>query len=227
MAVFFGFHTGFECIFIWRMKDYESHKIVHWSLVHRLRIAYWIQDLVWRNFRIHRFLHFQRGEWILENCVCMVGANTKKTNFPNFFIFSLFIFIFKIYELIYYVLWELVILKHTSYLAQAEGISHLPLPAKVMLLTLHAARMEFRDYCNLLELCISAIYNLLIYGAGCGGAEYARGKGIPVILFPKAKDEPEALSPNDLVAALRFLFEYYSSCLVSFPCNFLSLSEPN
>lgn len=39
--------------------------------------------------------------------------------------------------------------------------------------------------------------------SGCGGAEYARGKGIPVILFPKAKDEPEALSPNDLVAALR------------------------
>ncbi|KAL5773154.1 hypothetical protein ACOSQ2_013078 [Xanthoceras sorbifolium] len=38
---------------------------------------------------------------------------------------------------------------------------------------------------------------------GCGGAEYARDKGIPVILFPKSKDEPDGLSPVDLVAALR------------------------
>ncbi|XP_059663116.1 phosphoribosylglycinamide formyltransferase, chloroplastic [Cornus florida] len=38
---------------------------------------------------------------------------------------------------------------------------------------------------------------------GCGGAEYARDNGIPVVLFPKTKDEPEGLSSNDLVAALR------------------------
>lgn len=39
--------------------------------------------------------------------------------------------------------------------------------------------------------------------AGCGGAQYARDKGIPVVLFPKSKDEPEGLSPTDLVTALR------------------------
>lgn len=38
---------------------------------------------------------------------------------------------------------------------------------------------------------------------GCGGAEFAREKGIPVILFPKTKDELDGLSPTDLVAALR------------------------
>ncbi|CAK9156858.1 unnamed protein product [Ilex paraguariensis] len=38
---------------------------------------------------------------------------------------------------------------------------------------------------------------------GCGGAEYARYKDIPVILFPKTKDEPESLSVNDLVTTLR------------------------
>ncbi|KAK2653038.1 hypothetical protein Ddye_012894 [Dipteronia dyeriana] len=40
---------------------------------------------------------------------------------------------------------------------------------------------------------------------GCGGANYARDEGIPVILFPKSKDEPDGLSPVDLVAALRKL----------------------
>ncbi|KAK3036953.1 hypothetical protein RJ639_030918 [Escallonia herrerae] len=39
--------------------------------------------------------------------------------------------------------------------------------------------------------------------ADCGGADYARDKGIPVILFPKMKDEPGGLSPSDLVTALR------------------------
>uniref|UniRef100_A0A2N9IVY0 Phosphoribosylglycinamide formyltransferase, chloroplastic n=1 Tax=Fagus sylvatica TaxID=28930 RepID=A0A2N9IVY0_FAGSY len=38
---------------------------------------------------------------------------------------------------------------------------------------------------------------------GCGGAVYARDNGIPVVLFPKTKDEPNGLSPNDLVAELR------------------------
>ncbi|XP_050215476.1 phosphoribosylglycinamide formyltransferase, chloroplastic [Mercurialis annua] len=40
---------------------------------------------------------------------------------------------------------------------------------------------------------------------GCGGAEYARDNEIPVILFPKPKDEPHGLSPSDLVTALREL----------------------
>ncbi|KAF4399536.1 hypothetical protein G4B88_022619 [Cannabis sativa] len=38
---------------------------------------------------------------------------------------------------------------------------------------------------------------------GCGGAEFAREKGIPIVLFPKTKDESEGISPADLVASLR------------------------
>ncbi|KAF3451557.1 hypothetical protein FNV43_RR07652 [Rhamnella rubrinervis] len=38
---------------------------------------------------------------------------------------------------------------------------------------------------------------------GCGGALYARGMGIPVVLFPKTKDEPDGLSPTSLLATLR------------------------
>lgn len=38
---------------------------------------------------------------------------------------------------------------------------------------------------------------------GCGGAEFAREKGIPVIPFPKTKDEPDGVPPTDLVATLR------------------------
>ncbi|GJU93197.1 phosphoribosylglycinamide formyltransferase, chloroplastic [Tanacetum coccineum] len=36
----------------------------------------------------------------------------------------------------------------------------------------------------------------------CGGAQYARENGIPVIIFPNTKGEPEGLSSDDLVAAL-------------------------
>ncbi|GAV65194.1 LOW QUALITY PROTEIN: Formyl_trans_N domain-containing protein, partial [Cephalotus follicularis] len=43
---------------------------------------------------------------------------------------------------------------------------------------------------------------------GCGGAEYARNMGIPVILFPRAKDELDGLSSSDLVAAIRFEVNY-------------------
>ncbi|GAV67741.1 Formyl_trans_N domain-containing protein [Cephalotus follicularis] len=44
---------------------------------------------------------------------------------------------------------------------------------------------------------------------GCGGAEYARNMGIPVILFPRAKDELDGLSSSDLVAALRRFEVHY------------------
>ncbi|XP_050375651.1 phosphoribosylglycinamide formyltransferase, chloroplastic [Argentina anserina] len=40
---------------------------------------------------------------------------------------------------------------------------------------------------------------------GCGGAEYARDKCLPVVLFPKTKKEPDGISPIDLVAVLRKL----------------------
>ncbi|XP_071731867.1 phosphoribosylglycinamide formyltransferase, chloroplastic-like [Rutidosis leptorrhynchoides] len=36
----------------------------------------------------------------------------------------------------------------------------------------------------------------------CGGARYARENGIPVIIYPNTKNEPDGLSSNDLVAAL-------------------------
>lgn len=37
----------------------------------------------------------------------------------------------------------------------------------------------------------------------CGGAEFARDKGVPVILFPQRKDAQDGLSAEDLVIALR------------------------
>ncbi|KAI3712166.1 hypothetical protein L1987_70715 [Smallanthus sonchifolius] len=36
----------------------------------------------------------------------------------------------------------------------------------------------------------------------CGGANYARENGIPVIIYPSTKGEPEGLSSNDLVVSL-------------------------
>ncbi|GAB2301042.1 Phosphoribosylglycinamide formyltransferase (GART) [Dionaea muscipula] len=38
---------------------------------------------------------------------------------------------------------------------------------------------------------------------GCGGAQYARDKGIRVILFPISKNEPDGLKSNDLIDTLR------------------------
>jgi len=41
----------------------------------------------------------------------------------------------------------------------------------------------------------------------CGGAEYARSNGIPVLVFPKAKREPsDGLSPSELVDVLRLAY---------------------
>lgn len=40
---------------------------------------------------------------------------------------------------------------------------------------------------------------------GCGGADYARDKGLPVVPFPKSKNVPDGISPIDLVAVLRRL----------------------
>jgi len=54
----------------------------------------------------------------------------------------------------------------------------------------------------------------------CGGAEYARKNGIPVILFPKTRDEPEGLSPSDLVDTLR-----YDASLIDFLQLYLSLDS--
>ena len=42
--------------------------------------------------------------------------------------------------------------------------------------------------------------------ADCGGAAYARDNGIPVVLFPRSKEEPEGLSADDLVTILRFVY---------------------
>ncbi|KAF0896008.1 hypothetical protein E2562_018142, partial [Oryza meyeriana var. granulata] len=40
---------------------------------------------------------------------------------------------------------------------------------------------------------------------GCGGAEHARGNGIPVIVFPKSKSAPEGVSTDELLISLRKL----------------------
>lgn len=44
---------------------------------------------------------------------------------------------------------------------------------------------------------------MFMFMADCGGAEYARNNGIPVILFPKTSNVPEGLSTSDLLTALR------------------------
>lgn len=57
-------------------------------------------------------------------------------------------------------------------------------------------------------LCLFHIHWYVFFSwvAGCGGSVYARDNGIPVVLFPKTKDEPDGLAPNDLVAELRLGF---------------------
>uniref|UniRef100_A0A0D9WQP0 Phosphoribosylglycinamide formyltransferase, chloroplastic n=1 Tax=Leersia perrieri TaxID=77586 RepID=A0A0D9WQP0_9ORYZ len=40
---------------------------------------------------------------------------------------------------------------------------------------------------------------------GCGGAEYARGNGIQVIVFPNSKSAPEGISSDELLNTLREL----------------------
>ncbi|KAG8385805.1 hypothetical protein BUALT_Bualt03G0083400 [Buddleja alternifolia] len=45
--------------------------------------------------------------------------------------------------------------------------------------------------------------SMYAYDADCGGAEYARDKHIPIIVFPKKKDAQEVFSAEDLVIALR------------------------
>jgi folate-dependent phosphoribosylglycinamide formyltransferase PurN len=40
---------------------------------------------------------------------------------------------------------------------------------------------------------------------GCGGAEHARGNGIPVVVFPKLKSAPEGVSTDELLNGLRLV----------------------
>ena len=51
--------------------------------------------------------------------------------------------------------------------------------------------------------CTNFIFFSFILIPECGGAEYARNNGIPVVLFPKGKDGSDGLSPSDLVDTLR------------------------
>lgn len=58
------------------------------------------------------------------------------------------------------------------------------------------------------EACLGESVNgdvvvLVTNKGGCGGANYAREKGIPVIVFPRTRDEPDGLSPGELVKKLR------------------------
>lgn len=48
--------------------------------------------------------------------------------------------------------------------------------------------------------------------AGCGGAEYARSNGIPVLVFPKSKSALEGISVAQLLDSLR-LFPACYTCL--------------
>jgi len=48
----------------------------------------------------------------------------------------------------------------------------------------------------------------------CGGAEYARQNGIPVILFPKANDGSDGSSSNDLVDTLRLDASFFHFLLL-------------
>lgn len=54
---------------------------------------------------------------------------------------------------------------------------------------------------------------------GCGGAEYAREEGIPVLLFPKTSTLNEGLSAVDLVSSLRWglLIEFHLSFFQMLP----------
>ena len=77
--------------------------------------------------------------------------------------------------------------------------------------------------CTNICLCLFHIHWYVFFSwvAGCGGSVYARDNGIPVVLFPKTKDEPDGLAPNDLVAELRLGFssqkkEAHLSAILSF-----------
>ncbi|XP_048127737.1 phosphoribosylglycinamide formyltransferase, chloroplastic isoform X2 [Rhodamnia argentea] len=58
------------------------------------------------------------------------------------------------------------------------------------------------------EACVAGsvhgeVVALVTNKGGCGGAVYARDNDIPVVLFPRTKEEPNGLFASDLVAALR------------------------
>ncbi|KAI3414490.1 5'-phosphoribosylglycinamide transformylase [Psidium guajava] len=58
------------------------------------------------------------------------------------------------------------------------------------------------------EACVAGLVHgevvvLVTNKGGCGGAVYARDNDIPVVLFPRTKEEPNGLFASDLVAALR------------------------
>jgi phosphoribosylglycinamide formyltransferase len=41
--------------------------------------------------------------------------------------------------------------------------------------------------------------------SGCGGADYARCNGVPVVVFPKSKSAPEGVSTDQLLNVLRLV----------------------
>jgi len=64
---------------------------------------------------------------------------------------------------------------------------------------------------SLLDVFYSFLFTLI---PDCGGAEYARQNGIPVVLFPKAKDGSDGLSSNDLVDTLRLEASFFHFLLL-------------
>lgn len=73
-------------------------------------------------------------------------------------------------------------------------------------LTLKFYLLMVSDYTKLIDntSLLDILYNNIdpLFIVDCGGAQYARDKGIPVILFPKLKDG-SGLSSDELIIALR------------------------
>ncbi|BAT06117.1 Os08g0501132, partial [Oryza sativa Japonica Group] len=66
----------------------------------------------------------------------------------------------------------------------------------------HISVVHLGKNCNLIY---EFIYFSLVWLVGCGGAEHARGNGIPVVVFPNSKSTPEGISTDELLNALREL----------------------
>ncbi|AAD21688.1 This gene is a member of the formyl transferase family PF/00551 and may be a pseudogene of gb/X74767 phosphoribosylglycinamide formyl transferase (PUR3) from Arabidopsis thaliana since our sequence differs from PUR3 by an insertion of an A at bp 225 and a deletion of an A at bp 1276 [Arabidopsis thaliana] len=89
--------------------------------------------------------------------------------------------------------------------AEVDGSSHEPRRKKLAVFV-SGGGSNFR---KIHEGCSDGSVNgdvvlLVTNKKDCGGAEYARSNGIPVLVFPKAKREPsDGLSPSELVDVLR------------------------
>ena len=91
-----------------------------------------------------------------------------------------------------------------------EGRCVLPANLLCLLCLMRTENSSGNGKLSCINICLCLFhfhwYMFFSWVAGCGGSVYARDNGIPVVLFPKTKDEPDGLAPNDLVAELWFGF---------------------